>query len=118
MTEMASFQGTYSNISSFDLHRPTSIAEVCELTTRFGENYMFMGGGLEVLQKLKSGMPVENLIYLKTVPGLNSVGIVSNMNFESVVSDARSDTYHITHNSDRIEPGYSLQINEIFHGHA
>ena len=76
---MASFQGTYSNISSFDLHRPTSIAEVCELTTRFGENYMFMGGGLEVLQKLKSGMPVENLIYLKTVPELNSVGIESNM---------------------------------------
>ena len=79
MTEMASFQGTYRNISSFDLHRPTSIAEVCELTTRFGENYMFMGGGLDVLQMLKSGMPVENLIYLKTVPELNSVEIVSNM---------------------------------------
>ena len=79
MTELTSFQGTYSNISSFDLHRPTSIAEVCELTERFGKNYMFMGGGLDVLQKLKSGMPVGNLIYLKTVPELNSVEIVNNM---------------------------------------
>ena len=75
MTDAAQTPGTHRNIPAFDLHRPASIAEACRLAEKFAGRCVFMGGGVDLLQNLKSGLAVENLIYLKSVPELRAIGI-------------------------------------------
>jgi len=78
MSHSLQIQRTHKNISEFNLYRPTSVTEVCTYLAKFGEHCILMGGGIDLLQELKSGRQVDNIIYLKTVPELNSIRIINN----------------------------------------
>ena len=75
MTGATQIQGTHRNIPAFNLHRPASIAEACALADNFAGRFVFMGGGVDLLQSLKSGLEVENLIFLKSVPELKTIAV-------------------------------------------
>ena len=66
-------QGTCSNIPAFALHRPTGLAEARALAAQFGADGAVMGGGVDLMQALKSGRAVAHLIYLKSVPALRRI---------------------------------------------
>ena len=68
-------QGTYRTVRPFDLHRPASVAEACAMAAEFAGSCVYMGGGVDLLQRLKSGEPVENVIYLKSVAELKAVEV-------------------------------------------
>ena len=75
MTNTIGIQGTHRNIAKFSLHRPTNIAEACALADSLSGRFVFMGGGVDLLQSLKSGLEIGNLIYLKSVPELKSIEV-------------------------------------------
>ena len=73
MEKLASMQGTCSNIPAFALHRPTGLAEARALAAGFGADGAVMGGGVDLMQALKSGRAIAHLIYLKSVPALRRI---------------------------------------------
>ncbi|MEE2746128.1 MAG: FAD binding domain-containing protein [Pseudomonadota bacterium] len=77
MNDSLQVQRTYKNIAGFNLYQPTSIDEVCTHLAKFGENCVLMAGGIDLLQELKSGRRVDNLIYLKSVPELSSIKVIN-----------------------------------------
>ena len=77
MTNAPGIQGTHRNIAEFGLHRPVNIAEACTLADNLSGHFAFMGGGVDLLQSLKSGRKIENLIFLKSVPELKSIEVQS-----------------------------------------
>jgi len=66
-------QGSYGNIAAFRLHRPTSAAEACSLVGELGDRVALMAGGVDLLQDLKAGLPIEHLIYLKAIKQLRRI---------------------------------------------
>ena len=68
-------QRTYKNISEFNLYKPNNIKEVGRFLEKFGEDCHLMAGGIDLLQELKSGLKVDNLIYLKNVSELSTINM-------------------------------------------
>ena len=95
MIKSLQVQRTYKNISEFNLYKPNNINEVRDLIEKFGEDCHLMAGGIDLLQELKLGLKIDNLIYLKGVPELHAIKMVG-------------DTIHVgscvTHHSFEINP--------------
>ncbi|MCZ6855144.1 MAG: FAD binding domain-containing protein [Gammaproteobacteria bacterium] len=66
-------------IHKFNLHRPRTTTEAVDMRRELGAKSMYMAGGIDVLNKLKTGFYVEDLIYLPSIDGLD--GIVENDGF-------------------------------------
>jgi aerobic carbon-monoxide dehydrogenase medium subunit len=60
-------------IPEFRLHRPRSGAEAGALKAAAGPGAVFMAGGIDVVNRMKFGIPVTEVIHLGRVDGLNRI---------------------------------------------
>jgi aerobic carbon-monoxide dehydrogenase medium subunit len=60
-------------IPEFDLHRPTTAAEAVVIKAACGPGAVFMAGGIDVVNRMKFGVPVTDVIHLGGVPGLADI---------------------------------------------
>ena len=95
MIKSLQIQKTYKNIPEFNLCKPNNINEVSKFLKKFGEDCHLMAGGVDLLQDLKSGLKINNLIYLKSVPELNAI---------EMVDDSIRVGACVTHRSFEINP--------------
>jgi aerobic carbon-monoxide dehydrogenase medium subunit len=66
-------QGSFATIAPFRLHRPRSLNEVLALIAAHGTGATLMAGGVDLVQMMKSGAKVSDLVYLKDVPELKVI---------------------------------------------
>lgn len=57
-------------IAEFRLHQPTSLREASELLCSLRPNAVAMAGGVDLVNRLKFGRPVDDLVHLGAVPEL------------------------------------------------
>jgi aerobic carbon-monoxide dehydrogenase medium subunit len=60
-------------IPEFRLHRPHSPAEAVALKAAAGADAVFMAGGIDVVNRMKFGVPVTEVIHLARVDGLDRI---------------------------------------------
>jgi aerobic carbon-monoxide dehydrogenase medium subunit len=60
-------------IPEFRLHRPRSGAEAVALKTAAGPGSVFMAGGIDVVNRMKFGVPVTEVIHLGRIDGLDCI---------------------------------------------
>jgi len=60
-------------IPEFALHRPRSAAEAVAMKAAAGPGGVFMAGGIDVVNRMKFGAPVTDLIHLAGVNGLYDI---------------------------------------------
>ena len=60
-------------IPEFRLHRPRSAAEAVALKAAVGAGAVFMAGGIDVVNRMKFGVPVTDLIHLGRIDGLDRI---------------------------------------------
>jgi carbon-monoxide dehydrogenase medium subunit len=57
----------------FRLHRPRSAAEAVAMKAAAGPGSVYMAGGIDVMNRMKSGIPVSDVIHLGRVTGLDGI---------------------------------------------
>ncbi len=63
-----------ATLPSFDLHRPTRLAEACRLLADHGPGAQVYAGGTELLLVLRSGLSdIEHVVDVKRLAGLTSI---------------------------------------------
>ena len=60
-------------IPEFRLHRPRSAAEAVAMKAVSGPGAVYMAGGIDVVNRMKSGLPVTDVIHLGSVVGLDRI---------------------------------------------
>ena len=60
-------------IPEFNLHRPRTIAEAVAVKSARGRGGVFMAGGIDVVNRMKFGAPVSDLIHLGGIAGLDTI---------------------------------------------
>src|SRR6516225_11967239 len=60
-------------IPEFRLHRPRSAAEAVAMKATAGPGAVYMAGGIDVVNQMKSGLPVTDVIHLGSVVGLDRI---------------------------------------------
>jgi len=60
-------------IPEFRLHRPSTAAEAVAIKAAAGAGGVYMAGGIDVVNRMKSGLPVTDLIHLGLVAGLDGI---------------------------------------------
>jgi len=60
-------------IPEFDLHRPTTVAKAVAIKAARGPGAVFMAGGIDVVNRMKFGVPVTDVIYLAGIAGLDEI---------------------------------------------
>jgi aerobic carbon-monoxide dehydrogenase medium subunit len=60
-------------IPEFQLHRPRSAAEAVAMKAAAGPATVYMAGGIDVVNRMKSGLQINDMIYLGTVAGLDRI---------------------------------------------
>ena len=60
-------------IPDFRLHRPLSAPEAVAMKTAIGPDSVYMAGGIDVVNRMKSGFPVCDVIHLGRVAGLDDI---------------------------------------------
>jgi len=60
-------------IPDFALLRPRSAEEACAMQARAPATTVFMAGGIDVINRLKFGAPVETVVHLGAVSGLGDI---------------------------------------------
>ena len=60
-------------IPEFRLHRPRSAAEAVAMKAAAGPGAVYMAGGIDVVNRMKSGLPVTDVIHLGLVAGLDGI---------------------------------------------
>jgi carbon-monoxide dehydrogenase medium subunit len=60
-------------IPEFRLHRPRSAAEAVAMKAASGPGAVYMAGGIDVVNRMKSGAPVTDVIHLGRVAGLDTI---------------------------------------------
>jgi aerobic carbon-monoxide dehydrogenase medium subunit len=60
-------------IPEFRLHRPRSAAEAVALKAAVGAGAVFMAGGIDLVNRMKFGVPVTDLIHLGHIDGLDRI---------------------------------------------
>ena len=60
-------------IPDFRLHRPLSASEAVAMKTAIGPGSVYMAGGIDVVNRMKSGFPVCDVIHLGKVAGLDDI---------------------------------------------
>jgi aerobic carbon-monoxide dehydrogenase medium subunit len=60
-------------IPEFNLHRPKSAGEAVQIKTECGPGAVFMAGGIDVVNRMKFGVPVTDVIYLSGIAGLDKI---------------------------------------------
>mgnify|MGYP000500517725 CR=1 FL=1 len=65
-------------INPFKVHRPETTVEAVDMKRQFGENGVYMAGGIDVVNRLKMGLHVKNLIHLPSVKDLDVISEINN----------------------------------------
>jgi FAD binding domain in molybdopterin dehydrogenase len=60
-------------IPEFRLHRPNSAAEAVTMMASSGPGAAYMAGGIDIINRMKFGAPVTDLIHLGHVAGLDGI---------------------------------------------
>src|SRR4030095_6639540 len=61
-------------LRKFTIHQPKSVAEASQMLAQFGETSRLYAGGTELLLAMKHDLlRYENLIDVKTIPGLDKI---------------------------------------------
>jgi CO/xanthine dehydrogenase FAD-binding subunit len=60
-------------IPEFRLHRPRSAMEAVALKAAAGAGAVFMAGGIDVVNRMKFGVPVTEVIHLGRLAGLDRI---------------------------------------------
>ena len=60
-------------IPEFDLHRPTTVAKAVAIKAARGPGAVFMAGGIDVVNRMKFGVPVTDVIHLAGIAGLDEI---------------------------------------------
>jgi aerobic carbon-monoxide dehydrogenase medium subunit len=60
-------------IPDFRLHRPRTTAEAVAIKAAAGAGAVYMGGGIDVVNRMKSGFQVTDVIHLGAVAGLDGI---------------------------------------------
>ena len=60
-------------IPEFRLHRPRSATEAVAIKAAAGPDAVYMAGGIDVVNRMKSGLQVTDLIHLGAVAGLDGI---------------------------------------------
>jgi carbon-monoxide dehydrogenase medium subunit len=60
-------------IPEFRLRRPRSPSEAVEMRTEAGNGAVFMAGGIDLVNRMKFGEPVAEVIYLAGIAGLDTI---------------------------------------------
>ena len=60
-------------IAEFRLHRPRSTVEAVAMKAAAGQGGVYMAGGIDVVNRMKSGLPVTDVIHLGLVAGLDGI---------------------------------------------
>jgi carbon-monoxide dehydrogenase medium subunit len=60
-------------IPEFRLHRPRSVTEAVALKSAAGAGAVFMAGGIDVVNRMKFGVPVTDVIHLGRIAGLDRI---------------------------------------------
>ena len=64
-------------IPDFRLHRPRTAAEAVAMKAACGAGAVFMAGGIDVVNRMKFGIPVSDVIHLGGVAGLDRIEVSS-----------------------------------------
>jgi carbon-monoxide dehydrogenase medium subunit len=62
-------------IADFTLHRPDTMAEALALSHRYGAEAAFMAGGVSLINTLKTGAAIGNIIHLGRLPEFTSIAV-------------------------------------------
>jgi carbon-monoxide dehydrogenase medium subunit len=62
-------------IADFTLHRPDTVAEALALSRRYGAEAAFMAGGVSLINTLKTGAAIGNIIHLGRLPEFTSIAV-------------------------------------------
>jgi carbon-monoxide dehydrogenase medium subunit len=60
-------------IPEFRLHRPRTAAAAVAMKAAAGPGAVFMAGGIDVVNRMKYGVPVTDVIHLGGIPGLDGI---------------------------------------------
>ena len=60
-------------IAEFRLRRPRSLGEAVEMRAEAGNGGVFMAGGIDLVNRMKFGEPVAEVIYLRSIAGLDAI---------------------------------------------
>jgi carbon-monoxide dehydrogenase medium subunit len=60
-------------IPEFRLRRPRSPSEAVEMRAEAGDSAVFMAGGIDLVNRMKFGEPVAEVIYLGSIAGLDAI---------------------------------------------
>src|SRR5271155_5055083 len=60
-------------IPEFKLHRPRTTAEAVAIKSACGRGGVFMAGGIDVVNRMKFGVPVTDVIYLSGIAELDTI---------------------------------------------
>lgn len=60
-------------IPEFDLYRPKTAIEAVAIKAALGTGAVFMAGGVDVVNRMKFGVPVVAVIHLGGIPGLDGI---------------------------------------------
>jgi carbon-monoxide dehydrogenase medium subunit len=65
--------GSTHSIPKFALHRPVGIREAVEMLEHYGPDAVPMAGGLDLVNRLKAGLKIGHLVYLRGIEPLREV---------------------------------------------
>jgi carbon-monoxide dehydrogenase medium subunit len=66
-------QSSRKRIAPFRLHRPTTVEAALSAMTSAGGNAVYMAGGLELLNRMKGGLVVSDVIHLRRMAELSDI---------------------------------------------
>jgi carbon-monoxide dehydrogenase medium subunit len=64
-------------IADFTLHRPETLDQALALARQYGAASAFMAGGVSLINRLKTGVPIGHVIHLGRVPAFTAITIVA-----------------------------------------
>jgi aerobic carbon-monoxide dehydrogenase medium subunit len=83
-------------ISEFRLRRPRSPSEAVEMRAETGNGAVFMAGGIDLVNRMKFGEPVSEVIYLGGVAGLGTIAeTAGTLHLGSLVTHYQLETSEI-----------------------
>ena len=60
-------------IPDFRLHRPRSAGEAVAIKAAAGPGTVYMAGGIDLVNRMKSGLPISEVVHLGSVAGLDGI---------------------------------------------
>lgn len=73
MMDDCTIAASRKRIAGFQLHRPETIDEACDLLARFADCSMLHAGGIDVANRMKRGVTQPHIVALQNVAGIRGI---------------------------------------------